>query len=155
MESVTETARILLTVAILSGVALSAFVWRLTRPSREPHERLVSQLHLSQWAALLLAAAGAVGIGQGVTAAAAPGAMVEASTGILALIVAAVVLRREPEQALLLAGGCLLLHGLFDWAHRTPLLTAAFVPDWWSVGSAIYDAYIAVLCVVAVLPRRE
>lgn len=149
MEQVTETARVLLTAGILSAVALSSVVWRLMRQSGAPHEILIDQLRLSQWAALLLAGSGAAGIGMAVAAAAAPGAAVEATAGLMTMAASVVVLRREPPSALLVVGLLFLLHAAFDWAHRPAFLTPEFVPHWWSVGSATYDVYLATLCLVA------
>ena len=145
----TETARVLLTAGILSAVALTTFVWRLIRPGRAPHEYLIDQLRLSQVAALLLATTGAVGIGMAVAAAGAQHASLEASVGLIAIVASLLVLRSEPPAALVAAALFFLLHGLFDWAHRPGLLSAQFVPHWWSMGGAVYDFYIAALCVLA------
>ena len=146
---VTETARVLLTAGILSAVALTTFVWRVIRPGRAAHEYLIDQLRLSQIAALLLASTGAVGIGFAVAAAGAQGSSVETTAGLLAVIASLLVLRSEPPQALVFVAIFFALHGLFDWAHRAGLLSARFVPAWWSLGCAIYDVYVAALCVLA------
>ena len=145
----TETARVLLTAGILSAVALTTFVWRVIRPGRAPHEYLIDQLRLSQVAALLLASVGAVGIGMAVATAGAYGASIEAAAGLTAIVASLLVLRSEPPAALLVVALCFLLHGLFDWAHRPGLLSARFVPHWWSMGCAIYDVYLAALCLLA------
>lgn len=145
----TETARVLLTAGILSAVALTTFVWRLIRPGRAAHEYLIDQLRLSQWAALLLATTGAIGIGLAVAAANTPGASVEVSAGLVTIAASVVVLRREPPSALLIVAVLFLMHGAFDWSHRPGLLTFQFVPHWWSIGSATYDVYLAALCFLA------
>lgn len=145
----TDTARVLLTAGILSAVGLSAFAWRLTRPGRPAHEYLIDQLTLSQWAALLLAATGAAGIGLAVGAAATPQSLVEVLAGIVTMAAGVLVLRREPRQALLIAGVLLVLHALFDVAHRPALLTTEVVPQWWAVGTALYDVHIAALCLLS------
>ena len=145
----TETARVLLTAGILSAVALTTFMWRVIRPGRAPHEYLIDQLRLSQVAALLLASTGAVGIGIAVAAGGAQGASIEAAAGLTAVLASLIVLRSEPPAALALAAMFFLLHALFDWAHRPGLLSAQSVPHWWSMGCAIYDAYLAALCLLA------
>jgi hypothetical protein len=149
LEAVTETARVLLTAAILSAVALTTFVWRVIRPGRAAHEYLIDQLRLSQVAALLLAGMAAVGIGVAVAAAGDQSASLEAAAGLTAVLAALIVLRSEPPAALLLVALFFLLHGLFDWSHRAGLLSARFVPHWWSSGCAIYNVYIAALCLLA------
>ena len=145
----TETARVLLTAGILSAVALTTFVLRLIRSGRAPHEYLIDQLRLSQLAALVLAGAGAAGIGVAVASASAHSASLEAIAGLVALGGSLLVLRSEPPAALLVAAVFFLLHGVFDWAHRPGLLSVQFVPQWWSMGNAIYDAYVAALCFTA------
>lgn len=145
----TETARILLTAGILSAVGLAAFAWRLTRPGRSSHEYLIDQLKLSQWAALLLAGVGATSIGMAVASAAAPGSLVEATGGILAVAAGVLLLRLEPRDALLGAGLLFLAHAFFTWAHRPAMLTAEFVPQWWTLGLTLYDVHIVALCLLA------
>lgn len=145
----TETARVLLTAGILSAVALTTFVWRLIRPGRAPHEYLIDQLRLSQVAALLLAATGAVGIGAAVAASGAHAASLETGVGLITVLAGLLVLRSEPPAALVAAALFFLFHGAFDWAHRPGLLSAQFVPHWWSMGCAFYDVYIAALCLLA------
>jgi hypothetical protein len=149
LEVVTETARVLLTAGILSAVALTTFVWRVIRPGRAPHEYLIDQLRLSQVAALLLASTGAVGIGVAVAGAGSQSASLEAAAGLVAVMASLIVLRSEPPAALLIAALFFLLHAVFDWAHRPGLLSVQFVPHWWSMGCAIYGAYLAVLCLLA------
>lgn len=145
----TETARVLLTAGILTAVALTAFVWRLIRPGRAAHEYLIDQLRLSQWAALLLAVSGAIGIGLAAGAAHTPGASVEVTAGLITIAASAFVLRREPPSALVIVALLFLLHGAFDWSHRREFFAITFVPPWWSIGSATYDVYVATLCFVA------
>ena len=144
----TETARVLLTAGILSAVALTTFVWRVIRPGRAAHEYLIDQLRLSQVAAVLLAGIGAVGIGVAVAAAGTQAASLEAAAGLTAVLASLIVLRSEPPAALLMVAVMFLLHAAFDWAHRPGLLSAQFVPHWWSVGCAIYDVYLAALCLL-------
>lgn len=145
----TDTARVLLTAGILSAVGLAAFAWRLTRAGRSSHEYLIDQLKLSQWAALLLAGVGAASIGMAVASAAVPGALVEATGGILAVTSGVLLLRLEPRDALLGAGLLFLVHAFFTWAHRPAMLTAEFVPQWWTLGLTLYDVHIAALCLLA------
>jgi hypothetical protein len=149
LEVVTETARVLLTAGILSAVALTTFVWRVIRPGRAPHEYLIDQLRLSQVAALLLASSGAIGIGVAVATTGTQSASLEAAAGLVAVLASLVVLRSEPPTALLLAALFFLLQAFFAWAHRPGLLSAQFVPHWWSMGCAIYDVYLAALCLLA------
>ena len=53
----------LLMAGVLSVSALALFVWRLTRLDGRDPLRVVGELHLAQWAGLILAATGAIPIG--------------------------------------------------------------------------------------------
>jgi len=140
---VTDTARLLLTAAILSGSAIGVYAWRLSRTDPMTPERLIGELQLAQWAALLLAATGAVSMGLAVGAESRPWVNVDAAVGIGFVALAAVVLKREPRDALLWAAAGFLVHALTDIAHRPGLLPSDLAPRWYMLGSAIYDACIA------------
>ncbi len=145
----TETARVLLTAAILSAVVLGAFVWRLTRAEVPAHARLVGQLHLSQWAAVVLAVSGAAYIGLAVGGETAVGAPLELAVGLVAIAAGLLVLRCELRQALLVAAVALWLHAGIDLSHRPGWLAADLAPAWFRWGAATYDVYIGVLCWLA------
>jgi len=142
---VSDTARALLTAALLSSTALGVYVWSLTRLDSTGPERLLGQLRLGQWAALALAAAGAVSIGLAIANETAPLGTVEVTLGAGFIVIAALVLRREPREALFLLAGGFVLHALVDIAHRPGGLTP-LGPRWYAVGSAICDLYFAAVC---------
>jgi len=145
---VTETARVLLTFVILSGVGLSVFTWRLARTTSGAPDRLVAQLHLSQWAALVLAVQGAIGMGLAVSSEGSPAASLELALGLLPIVAAALVLRSEPVHALQLAALALGIHAVFAFAHRPGWLEPDLAPTWFWLGQMTYDIYIATLCSV-------
>jgi hypothetical protein len=60
---VTDTARLLLTAALLSAATVSVFAWRITRIDREEPGRLIGELRLAQWGAILLAGMAAMPVG--------------------------------------------------------------------------------------------
>jgi hypothetical protein len=142
---VSDTARALLTAAILSATALAVYVWKLTRPDVDGAERLIGQLRLAQWSALALATTGAVSVGLAVANSTAPFGAMELTVGIAFVIAAAFVLGREPREALLVCTGSFLLHTLVDVAHR-PGLMPPMAPTWFLAGCAIYNAFFAAIC---------
>lgn len=145
----TETARVLLTFVVLSGVGLSVVTWRVTRTSPGGADRLVAQLHLSQWAALVLAVQGAIGMGLAISSESAPAAALELALGLLPIIAAGLVLRSEPVQALQLAALALGIHAALAFAHRPGWLEPDLAPAWFWIGQLTYDLYIATLCSVS------
>jgi hypothetical protein len=142
---VSDTARVLLTAAVLSSTALGVYVWKLTRPDVDGAERLIGQLRLAQWAALVLAATGAVSIGLAVANSAVLLGTVEVTIGVAFVILAGFVLTRDPREALLVCVGGFILHAFVDVAHR-PGLLAPLAPAWYFAGCAIYDVYFAAIC---------
>jgi hypothetical protein len=142
---VSDTARVLLTAAILSAIALAVFVWKLTRTEVDGPERLIGQLRLAQWGALALAATGAVSIGLVVANAGTPFGPLEVTIGIACVILAAFVLSRDPREALLLCVVGFVAHALVDVAHRPGGLTP-IGPAWYFAGGAIYDVFFATIC---------
>lgn len=145
----TETARVLLTAVILSAAALTGLTWRLTRTAAGAPDRLVAQLHLSQWAALILAVQGAISMGLAISSEGAPGASLEMAIGLVPVIAAILVLRCEPVQALQLASFAFGLHAAMAFAHRPGWLAPDLAPAWLWLGQMTYDFYIATLCSVS------
>jgi hypothetical protein len=142
---VSDIARVLLTAAILSAIALAAYVWKLTRPDVEGAERLIGQLRLAQWAALVLAATGGVSIGLVVVNAVSPFGPIEVTIGAACVVLAAFVLSRDPREALFLCVVGFVAHALVDVAHRPGGLTP-IAPAWYFAGCAIYDVFFAAIC---------
>lgn len=142
----TETARVLLTAVVLSAVALGVLTRRLSSAALRSPERLVAQLHLSQWASLVLAIQGALTIGLAIGGEHAPGAALELAMGLLPVAAAGVVLRREPVLALRVAAVALGLHAALAFAHRPGWIAPDLAPDWFWLGQATYSLYVATLC---------
>lgn len=145
----TETARVLLTAALVSALALTVSTWRLTRAASASPARLVAQLHLSQWAALVLAVQGAVVIGLAVSGETAPMARFDAALGLLPIAAAVLVLRCEPVLALQVAAVALGVHAAIAFVHRPGILEPDLAPAWFWLGQATYSLYIATLCSVS------
>src|SRR5436190_22443827 len=110
LESVTDTARVLLTAALLSSMGLGVYAWLLARTDPAGPERLVGQLRLAQWMALILASSGAASIGFAVTTEPMRFGTVDVTMGVAFVVFAAWLLQREPREALLLAAIGLILH---------------------------------------------
>jgi hypothetical protein len=149
---VTDTARVLLTAAVLSFAAAAVFTVRIRRLEPTDPARVIGELRLAQWSAVLLAALGGAPIG---LAAAEPSpalAHLDATLGIAIVVVAGVLLHREPPQALRLASAAFIGHALVQLLHRPGWLPPDLAPLWYTAGSAAYDLCMAAVCFWA--PRR-
>jgi hypothetical protein len=138
----TDTVRVLLAAAVLSAATLGAFAWRLSRTEADQPERLIGELRLSQWTALLLAGLGGLSVGLAVAFQSAPGANVDALLGLAFVVVAGFVL----HGGLLVVAAGFIAHALVDIAHRPGWLPPDVMPRWYAVGSAIFDIYVAAAC---------
>ena len=114
----TNPALILLTAAILSASAIAGLAAQLRRLDPSGPHRLIGELRLSQWAAILLAATGAVPVGLALAAGADPLGNMDITAGIAFVILAGVIVQSEPRTALRLVVGGFVAHALTDIAHR-------------------------------------
>ena len=142
----TGSVGLLLVGAALSAIALSTFAWRVSRADTSDPERLIGQLRLAQWTALLYAATGGTWMGLAVTARADVLANVDMTVGIMAVVIAGAVLLLEPKTALLTLAIAFVAHALVDIAHRPGWLSPAIAPQRFIAGCAAYDVYVAALC---------
>ena len=142
----TGTVGLIFLAAVLSGLALGSYGWRLTRIDPEQPARLIGELRMAQLAATLLAVTGGAWIGLAVTAATDPLANVDVTLNVATIVVAVVALRAEPRQALLLLAAGFVVHALIDIAHRPGGLSTAIAPRRFIVGCAAYDVYVAAIC---------
>src|SRR6185503_15786071 len=142
LSSLSEGLR---TVAIaFLGVGIG-FSWYAARtalvPSTSP-DRLVAELRLSQFAALLLTMTAGVYVGFAVTFENHPGVGLDVAFAIGFLVIAAATLIRDPHQALTMLALAFAAHAVIDIAHRPGLLADGIAPRWYLIGCAIYDVYI-------------
>lgn len=142
----TDTARVLLTAAVLSASGFGAFAWRVARLDAASPERLVGQLRLGQLAAVALALLGGVPVGLALGAGPDGLAHLDAVIGLAFAAVAGYVLRQDPRNALALATAGFIAHALVNVAHQPGWLEADLAPEWFSIGCATYDVCLAGLC---------
>ena len=142
----TDTARVLLTAGVLSLVTAGVFARRLRQIDASEPGRLVGELRLAQWAAILLAALGGAPIGFAVAGAGQPLAHLDLTCGLAFGVLAGVILHREPSQGLLLAAGGFTVHALLNLAHRPGWLSPLMMPLWYTTASATYDVCMAAVC---------
>jgi hypothetical protein len=117
-------------------------------------ERLIAELRLAQIAALLLVMAAGAYVGLAVAHEARPGVGLDIALAVGFFVVAAATLVRDPRQALTMLALAFAAHAVVDVAHRPGwLLPDAVAPRWFSIGCAVYDAYVGALCYWPILRR--
>ena len=150
---VTEGLRTL-AVAFL-GLA-AGFTWYAVRtamvPTNSP-DRLVAELRLAQFAALMLCLVAGAYIGFAIAREEQVGVGFDITLAVGFLVVAATTLVRDPRQALTILALAFAAHAILDVAHQPGLLTPGIAPRWYSISCAVYDVYIGALCYLPILRR--
>ena len=144
------------TVLLAFGGLAAGFTWLAARtaalPSSSP-QRLIDELRLAQFAALLLSLTAGAYIGFAVVREHEPGVGLDIALTIGFLIAAGMTMVKEPRQALTIIALAFAAHAVLDVAHRPGLLPDALAPRWYAIGCAVYDVYIGALCYLPVLKR--
>ena len=131
-------------------VWLALGAWRAEPTSGQ---RLVAELRLAQFAALLLALAAAVPMGLALAHDDVNGTGFVIAISAACFSVAALVTTWEPGRALTALAVAWGAHALADLAHVAGLLPPEIVPIWYPPACATYDVFVAALCILPVLRR--
>ena len=153
MPPLTEGFRTVLVAFAVLGLGLA---WQAIRTAAIPvsaPERLIAELRLSQFAALLLVLAAGVYVGFAVIHENTRGVGLDVAFSVGFLVVAAASMFRDPRQALTMIALAFAAHAMLDVAHRPGLLPDAIAPRWYLIGCAAYDVCIGALCYLPVLRR--
>ena len=144
------------TVAVAFIGLAAGFSWQAARTAMIPPsspDRLISELRLSQFAALLLSLTAGSYIGFAVAHEAQPGVGFDIAFAIGFLVIAASTLITDPRQGLTVLALAFAAHAVIDVAHRPGLLPDGIAPRWYLIGCATYDVYIGALCYLPMLRR--
>ena len=150
------TSEGLRTIAIAAAALAAAFTWQSFRTasiSAASPERLVGELRLAQFGALLLTLSAGAYIGLAAAHESRLGTGLDVSLAVGFFVVAAATMVREPRQALAMVSLGFAAHAVLDVAHRPGWLPEGLAPTWYSIGSAVFDLYIAALCYFPLLRR--
>lgn len=144
------------TVAVAFIGLAAGFTWHAVRTAMIPPsspDRLVSELRLAQFAALLLSLTAGSYIGFAVAHEAQVGVGFDIAFAVGFLVIAASTLITDPRQGLTVLALAFAAHAMIDVAHRPGLLPEGIAPRWYLIGCATYDVYIGALCYFPILRR--
>lgn len=132
----------------VAWLALGA--WRAEPTSGQ---RLVAELRLAQFAALLLALAAAVPVGFALSREDVPGTGLVVAIAAGYFVTASLVTTWEPVRALTALAVAWGTHAAADLSHAAGLLPAEIVPGWYPAACATYDVLVAAFCCLPILRR--
>lgn len=144
------------TTLVAFGALGIAFAWQAIRAASIPvnaPERLVSELRLSQFAALLLVLSAGAYVGIAVAHESVRGVGFDVAFSVGFFVAAAATMIRDPRQALTILALAFAAHAVLDVAHRPGMLPADVAPRWFFVGCAVYDLGVGALCYFPILRR--
>jgi len=144
------------TVVVAFGGLALGFTWQSIRTSAVPAsspDRLIAELRLAQFAALILTLTAGAYIGFAVVHENQPGVGLDVAFAVGFLLVAAVTMVRDPRQGLTILALAFAGHAIVDVLHRPGLLPPDLAPRWYSIGCAVYDVYLGALCYLPMLRR--
>lgn len=144
------------TVAVAFLALGAGFAWLAVRTALIPvsaPERLIGELRLSQFGALLLVISAGAYVGTAISHEEVRGVGFDVAFSVGFFVVAATTMLRDPRQALTMLALAFAAHALLDVAHRPGLLPAEIAPRWYLIGCAVYDVCIGALCYLPILRR--
>lgn len=148
----TDAALSFAAVFLVCGGTVAWLSLRARRAEPTSGQRLVAELRLAQFAALLLALAAAVPVGLALGHDA-PGSGLVVAVAAGFFLVAALVTTWEPFRALSALTAAWGAHAAADLAHVAGLLPPEIVPSWYPPACATYDVLVAAFCCLPVLRR--
>lgn len=153
--SMTEGLRTVVVAFIGLAAGLTWYAVRTAMIPASAPDRLVAELRLAQFAALLLSMTAGAYVGFAVAHEHQTGVPVglDIALAIGFLVVAATTLVRDPRQALTIIALAFAAHAVVDVAHQPGGLPDGIAPRWYLIGCAIYDVYIGALCYLPILRR--
>ena len=142
---------------LVAGAALALVLLRLsvtaTRTDPASPQRLIAELRLAQFAALLLTLTAGVYIGFALAHESVSGSGLDVALGVGFLVLAAVAVTRAPGQALTLLAVAFAGHAMVDLLHSAEVVPAEALPRWYATACAIYDVGVAAVCYLPIVRR--
>ena len=150
---VTEAFRALALGSVALGLALGWLAYNAARLEVTSPNRLVLELRLAQFSALLLVLAAGIYVGLAIAHENTPGVGLDIALATGFFVVAALATTWEPTRALTALAIAWGAHGLVDLAHMADALPGAIAPPWYPTACAIFDVAVAGICYLPVLRR--
>jgi hypothetical protein len=150
MTDATRALLVACTAMALTLIRLSVMAMKADPASPQ---RLIAELRVAQFAALLLVLTAGVYIGFALAHASTTGSGLDVALGFGFLVLASVALTQPPGRALTLLAVAFAGHAVVDLLHGAQILPADALPNWYATACAIYDVAIAAVCYLPIVRR--
>jgi len=135
------------------SLALALTAWQACRSDPNSPERLIVELRLSQYSALLLLLVAGVYVGLNVAYENSDGTSFDIAIAVGFFVIVSSAITWEPASALTTLSLAWVGHSFVDLAHIINLLPDDIAPAWYPGVCAIYDVFVAAICYLPVLRR--
>ena len=135
---------------LVAGVALAIILVRLAlgavRADPSSPARLVAELRLAQFAAMMLMLSAGAYIGFALAQESTAGSGLDIALAVGFLLAASIAATRDPRVALPLVALAFAAHAGVDLLHGAGMLPAESMPPWYATACAVYDVAVAGVC---------
>ena len=142
---------------VIAFAAIAVALMRLSRIALKADPgtpaRLVSELRLAQFAALVLVLTAGTYIGSALTQESSTGSGLDVALAVGFLVLSAFAVTQDPELALTLLAAAFVGHAFIDLLHGSDVLPGEVLPPWYATAGAIYDVAIAAVCYLPIVRR--
>ncbi len=139
--------------SVALGLALGWLVWRAVRTEQDTPDRLILELRVAQFSALLLVLVAGIYPGLAMAHEDTAGAGLDVAIAVGFFVVAGVTTTREPAEAITALSVAWVAHSLLDLAHVTNLLPGTIAPDWYPTACSVYGVCVAAISYLSLLRR--
>ena len=142
----TDTARVLLVAGVALAIMLVRLALAAVRADPSSPARLVAELRLAQFAAMMLALFAGVYVGFALAQESTAGSGLDIALAIGFLVLASVAATRDPPTALTLVALAFAAHAGVGLLHGAGMLPTESMPPWYATACAVYDVGVAGVC---------
>ncbi len=142
---------------IVACAALAVAMVRLSflamRADSNSPDRLVAELRLAQFGALVLAVVAGAYVGFALAHADTSGSGLDIALAVGFVVLASYAQTQEPATALTLVAAGFGGHAVVDLLHAAALLPSDSLPTWYPTACALYDVAVAGVCYLPIVRR--
>ncbi len=151
--TMSDSARALLVAGIALAIILTRLALAAVRADPSSAARLVAELRLAQFAAMMLMLSAGAYIGFALAQEWTTGSGLDVALAVGFLALASIAVTRDPRLALTLLALAFAGHAGVDLLHGAGMLPPESMPPWYATACAVYDVGVAGVCYFPIVYR--